>query len=221
MRGYMYRSTISFICTSFLFYSLIQIQEVVSSEKGKNLWSLKKISSVEPPIIEEDSWSSNAIDKFILKRLRDSQIKPNPSAEKLTIIRRVSFDLLGLAPSREDIEGFLSDNSSDAYDKLLNKLLSSPHYGERWGRHWLDVARFGESHGYESDNERPHAWTYRDAVIRAFNQDLPFDRFVKWQVAGDILEPQDSLAVTLTGFLSAGSTVTNVDGVDREKAIYD
>ncbi|MED5259738.1 MAG: DUF1549 domain-containing protein, partial [Verrucomicrobiota bacterium] len=202
----MYRSTISFICTSFLFYSLIQIQEVVSSEKGKNLWSLKKISSVEPPIIEKDSWSSNAIDKFILKRLQDSQIKPNPSAEKLTIIRRVSFDLLGLAPSREDIEGFLADNSKGAYDKVLDKLLSSPHYGERWGRHWLDVARFGESHGYESDNERPHAWTYRDAVIRAFNQDLPFDRFVKWQVAGDILEPQDSLAVTLTGFLSAGST---------------
>ena len=86
MRGYMYRSTISFICTSFLFYSLIQIQEVVSSEKGKNLWSLKKISSVEPPNIEKDSWSSNAIDKFILKRLQDSQIKPNPSAEKLTII---------------------------------------------------------------------------------------------------------------------------------------
>ena len=221
MRGYMYRSTISYICTSFLFYSLIQMQEVVSSEKGKNLWSLKKISSVEPPIIEEDSWSSNAIDKFILKRLRDSQIKPNPSAEKLTIIRRVSFDLLGLAPSREDIEGFLADNSKGAYDKVLDKLLSSPHYGERWGRHWLDVARFGESHGYESDNERPHAWTYRDAVIRAFNQDLPFDRFVKWQVAGDILEPQDSLAVTLTGFLSAGSTVTNVDGVDREKANYD
>ena len=220
MRGYMYRSTISFICTSFLFYSLIQIQEVVSSEKGKNLWSLKKISSVEPPIIEKDSWSSNAIDKFILKRLQDSQIKPNPSAEKLTIIRRVSFDLLGLAPSREDIEGFLADNSKGAYDKVLDKLLSSPHYGERWGRHWLDVARFGESHGYESDNERPHG-TYRDAVIRAFNQDLPFDRFVKWQVAGDILEPQDSLAVTLTGFLSAGSTVTNVDGVDREKANYD
>ena len=140
MRGYMYRSTISFICTSFLFYSLVQIQEVVSSEKGKNLWSLKKISSVELPIIEEDSWSNNAIDKFILKRLRDSQIKPNPSAEKLTIIRRVSFDLLGLAPSREDIEGFLADNSKGAYDKVLDKLLSSPHYGERWGRHWLDVA---------------------------------------------------------------------------------
>ena len=219
-RGYMRRSTISFICASFIFTYLTLNQEVVSSEKGKSLWSLKKISSVEPPLIEEDSWSNNAIDQFILKRLQDSHIKPNPAAEKLTIIRRVSFDLLGLAPSREDIEGFLADNSSDAYDKLLNKLLSSPHYGERWGRHWLDVARFGESHGYESDNERPHAWTYRDAVIKAFNQDLPFNRFVKWQVAGDILEPKDSLAVTLTGFLSAGSTVTNVDGVDREKARY-
>ena len=143
----MRRSTISFICASFIFTYLTLNQEVVSSEKGKSLWSLKKISSVEPPLIEEDSWSNNAIDQFILKRLQDSHIKPNPAAEKLTIIRRVSFDLLGLAPSREDIEGFLADNSSDAYDKLLNKLLSSPHYGERWGRHWLDVARFGESHG--------------------------------------------------------------------------
>ena len=221
VRGYMCKSTISFICALFIVFTWILNQEVISSEKGKSLWSLKKISSVEPPIIEEDSWSSNAIDKFILKRLKDNNIKPNPSAEKLTIIRRVSFDLLGLAPSREDIENFLADKSSNAYDELLDRLLSSPHYGERWGRHWLDVARFGESHGYESDNERPHAWTYRDAVIRAFNQDLPFDRFVRWQVAGDILQPKDSLAVTLSGFLSAGSTVTNVDGVDREKANYD
>ena len=142
----MRRSTISFICASFIFTYLTLNQEVVSSEKGKSLWSLKKISSVEPPLIEEDSWSNNAIDQFILKRLQDSHIKPNPAAEKLTIIRRVSFDLLGLAPSREDIEGFLADNSSDAYDKLLNKLLSSPHYGERWGRHWLDVARLSLIH---------------------------------------------------------------------------
>ena len=129
VRGYMYKSTISLICALFIAFTWFLNQEVISSEKGKSLWSLKKISSVEPPIIEEDSWSSNAIDKFILKRLKDNNIKPNPSAEKLTIIRRVSFDLLGLAPSKEDIEGFLADNSKGAYDKVLDKLLSSPHYG--------------------------------------------------------------------------------------------
>ena len=160
---------------------------------------MNKISFVEPPIIKEDSWSSNAIDKFILHKLRSVGIEPNPAADKLTTIRRVSFDLLGLAPTREEIQKFEADTSGDSYEKLLDRLLANPHYGERWGRHWLDVARFGESHGYESDNERPHAWTYRDAVIKALNQDLPFDEFVKWQVAG-IFSTRDSLAVSLTGF---------------------
>ena len=195
--------------------------EGISSDDGKTLWSLNKISLVEPPVIEADTWSRNEIDKFILQKLRSVGIEPNPAADKLTTIRRVSFDLLGLAPTREEIQKFEADKSGNSYEKLLDSLLANPHYGERWGRHWLDVARFGESHGYESDNERPHAWTYRDAVIKALNQNLPFDEFVKWQVAGDILRPEDSLAVSLTGFLSAGSTVTNVDGVDREKANYD
>ena len=195
--------------------------EGISSDDGKTLWSLNKISLVEPPVIEADTWSRNEIDKFILQKLRSVGIEPNPAADKLTTIRRVSFDLLGLAPTREEIQKFEADKSGNSYEKLLDSLLANPHYGERWGRHWLDVARFGESHGYESDNERPHAWTYRDAVIKALNQDLPFDEFVKWQVAGDILRPENSLAVSLTGFLSAGSTVTNVDGVDREKANYD
>ena len=195
--------------------------EGISSDDGKTLWSLNKISLVEPPVIEADTWSRNEIDKFILQKLRSVGIEPNPAADKLTTIRRVSFDLLGLAPTREEIQKFEADKSGNSYEKLLDSLLANPHYGERWGRHWLDVARFGESHGYESDNERPHAWTYRDAVIKALNNDLPFDEFVKWQVAGDILQPENSLAVSLTGFLSAGSTVTNVDGVDREKANYD
>ena len=142
VRGDMYKSTISSICALFIVFTWILNQEVISSEKGKSLWSLKKISSVEPPLVDGDSWSSNAIDQFILKRLKGNNIKPNPAAEKLTIIRRVSFDLLGLAPSREDIKSFLADNSTGAYDKLLNKLLSSPHYGERWGRHWLDAVSY-------------------------------------------------------------------------------
>ena len=221
MRGCFHKSKRWVIYTSIISLCSILNNVGISSGDGETLWSLNKISLVEPPIIKEDSWSSNAIDKFILHKLRSVGIEPNPAADKLTTIRRVSFDLLGLAPTREEIQKFEADTSGDSYEKLLDRLLANPHYGERWGRHWLDVARFGESHGYESDNERPHAWTYRDAVIKALNQDLPFGEFVKWQVAGDILQPENSLAVSLTGFLSAGSTVTNVDGVDREKANYD
>ena len=221
MRECSYKSKRWAICTSLISLGLIFNNEGISSDDGKTLWSLNKISLVEPPVIEADTWSRNEIDKFILQKLRSVGIEPNPAADKLTTIRRVSFDLLGLAPTREEIQKFEADKSGNSYEKLLDSLLANPHYGERWGRHWLDVARFGESHGYESDNERPHAWTYRDAVIKALNQNLPFDEFVKWQVAGDILRPEDSLAVSLTGFLSAGSTVTNVDGVDREKANYD
>ena len=221
MRGCFHKSKRWVIYTSIISLCSILNNVGISSGDGETLWSLNKISLVEPPIIKEDSWSSNAIDKFILHKLRSVGIEPNPAADKLTTIRRVGFDLLGLAPTREEIQKFEADTSGDSYEKLLDRLLANPHYGERWGRHWLDVARFGESHGYESDNERPHAWTYRDAVIKALNQDLPFDEFVKWQVAGDILQPENSLAVSLTGFLSAGSTVTNVDGVDREKANYD
>ena len=221
MRECFYKSKRWAIFASIISLGLIFNNEGISSDDGKTLWSLNKISLVEPPVIEADTWSRNEIDKFILQKLRSVGIEPNPAADKLTTIRRISFDLLGLAPTREEIQKFEADKSGNSYEKLLDSLLANPHYGERWGRHWLDVARFGESHGYESDNERPHAWTYRDAVIKALNQNLPFDEFVKWQVAGDILRPEDSLAVSLTGFLSAGSTVTNVDGVDREKANYD
>ena len=221
MRGCFHKSKRWVIYTSIISLGSILNNVGISSGDGETLWSLNKISLVEPPVIKADTWSRNEIDKFILQKLRSVGIEPNPAADKLTIIRRVSFDLLGLAPTREEIQKFEADKSGDSYERLLDSLLANPHYGERWGRHWLDVARFGESHGYESDNERPHAWTYRDAVIKALNQNLPFDEFVKWQVAGDILRPEDSLAVSLTGFLSAGSTVTNVDGVDREKANYD
>ncbi|MEO1860056.1 MAG: DUF1549 domain-containing protein, partial [Verrucomicrobiales bacterium] len=193
----------------------------LSSEKDSKFWSYRQIKQVDPPVQENDEWSINAIDKFVLKRTQSKGIRPNDKVELTKIIRRASCDLIGLAPTREEVETFIADKSPDAYLKLIDRLLASPHYGERWGRHWLDVARFGESHGYESDNERPSAWTYRDAVIRALNQDMPFNQFVRWQVAGDVMKSDDPLAMSLTGFLTAGSTVTNVDGVDREKATYD
>ena len=155
-----------------------------SSEKASKFWSYGPIRHTEPPVQENDDWSINAIDKFVLSRAQSKGVRPNDKVELTKLIRRASYDLIGLAPTREEVETFIADESPDAYSKLIDRLLASPHYGERWGRHWLDVARFGESHGYESDNERPSAWTYRDAVVRALNQDMPFDQFVRWQVAG-------------------------------------
>ena len=192
-----------------------------TTAKEQAYWAFRPLTPVEVPTKATNSWTRNAIDLFVLKNAGESQLSPNPSASRNSLIRRAYFDLIGLAPSRREVEDFIANSSSDAYHQLVSQLLSSPHYGERWGRHWLDVARFGESHGYESDNERPTAWTYRDAVIRALNEDMPFDRFTRWQVAGDTLKGEDALAQALTGFLTAGSTVTNVDGVDREKAMYD
>ena len=184
-------------------------------------WAFKPLIQVEVPAVSNSQWPRNAIDHFVLKNARENQLSPNGPAPRNLLIRRAYFDLIGLAPSRREVEEFAADGSAGAYEDVVSQLLTSPHYGERWGRHWLDVARFGESHGYESDNERPTAWTYRDAVIRALNEDLPFDKFTRWQVAGDSLQGDDPLAHALTGFLTAGSTVTNVDGIDREKAMYD
>ena len=194
----------------------------LNAESGEDhSWAFRSLNSVKVPDVGDSKWVVNEIDHFVLARARAMGVTPNGHADRQTLIRRVYFDLTGLAPTRDEVVDFVESKSPDAYQSLIARLLASPHYGERWGRHWLDVARFGESHGYESDNERPTAWTYRDAVIRALNEGMPFDRFVRWQVAGDVLQADDPLATALTGFITSGSTVTNVDGVDREKATYD
>ena len=194
----------------------------LNAESGEDQsWAFRSLNSVKVPDVGDSKWVVNEIDHFVIARARAKGVTPNGSVDRQSLIRRVYFDLTGLAPTRDEVVDFVESNSPDAYQSLIARLLASPHYGERWGRHWLDVARFGESHGYESDNERPTAWTYRDAVIRAFNEGMPFDRFVRWQVAGDVLQADDPLATALTGFITSGSTVTNVDGVDREKATYD
>src|SRR5205823_11396082 len=137
------------------------------------------------------------------------------------LIRRVTFDLTGLPPTPQEIDAFLADTSSAAYEKLIDRLLASPAYGERWASYWLDVARFGESDGFEHDYDRPNAYHYRDFVIRAFNRDLPFDTFVKWQLAGDEYEPQNPLALMATGFLAAGVHSTQITKNQVEKERYD
>ncbi len=171
---------------------------------GYDWWSLQPLRQVTVPPNHDTQWSRNSIDAFILARLRAYDLTPQPRADRRTLIRRLYYSLIGLPPEPEDVEAFVADTSSDAYEKLVDQLLASHHYGEHWARHWLDVVRFGESNGFERDQPRLNAWHYRNWVIRAFNQDLPYDEFVRLQLAGDLLEPSNPQAVTATGFLVAG-----------------
>lgn len=184
-------------------------------------WAFLPIERVAPPAVKNESWPRNAIDRFVLARQEAAGIAPNPEAEKRTLVRRVHLDMTGLPPTPERAEAFANDASPDAYEKLIDEVLASPHYGERWARHWLDLARFAESHGYEQDYDRKFAYYYRDFVIQAFNQDLPFDTFVKWQIAGDELAPEDPLAMMATGFLAAGTHATQITKSQVEKERYD
>ncbi len=166
-------------------------------------WSLQPLEA--PPIPEADSsWGHNPIDAFVLAKLREQGLEPSPLADRRTLIRRVKYDLHGLPPSPEEVAKFMADNQPSAYARLVDRLLESPRYGERWARHWLDVVHFGESHGYDKDKPRPHAWPYRDYVIRSLNSDKPYGRFIKEQIAGDVLYPDDPQAIVATGFIAAG-----------------
>jgi hypothetical protein len=144
--------------------------------------------------------TTNPIDAFILAKLEAKHIEPAAPADKITLLRRVSFDLIGLPPTPEEVDAFVADQSPNAYEKVVDRLLASPHYGERWARHWLDLARYAESEGFKADETRPNAWRYRDYVVRAFNENKPYDRFVREQIAGDELWPNDPWARVATGF---------------------
>ncbi|MBI4658283.1 MAG: PSD1 domain-containing protein [Verrucomicrobia bacterium] len=190
-------------------------------EQRKKFWSFQPLKKVEPPPVRDSSWVRTPIDRFILAKLEAEGIRPNPPVDKRKLIRRAYLDLIGLPPKPEEIDEFLNDTSAGAYEKLIDRLLANPHYGERWGRHWLDLARFGESHGYEQDYDRPFAYRYRDFVIQALNDDLPYDQFVKWQIAGDELAPDEPEAWKATGFLAAGTHATQITANQAEKERYD
>jgi mono/diheme cytochrome c family protein len=194
---------------------------LVVTEEDRRFWSFRPLARAPLPPVRDTSWGRNAIDRFALAALEARGLAPNPSADRRTLIRRASFDLTGLPPEPEEVRRFLADTGEDAYEKLLDRLLSSPHFGERWARHWLDVARFAESHGFEHDYDRPTAYHYRDFVIRAFNQDLPYDTFVRWQLAGDEYAPDNPLALMATGFLAAGVHSTQITANQVEKERYD
>ncbi len=175
-----------------------------ATRAGYDWWSLKPLVRVEPPMERAEKWARNPIDRFVLEKLTAAGLKPSPEADHRTLIRRLSFDLLGLPPTPEEVEAFVNDAEPHAYERLVERLLDSPHYGERWARHWLDIIRYAESQGFERNKFRPSAWKYRDFVVEAFNADLPYDDFLRWQIAGDVLAPDDPLAVVASGFLAMG-----------------
>jgi mono/diheme cytochrome c family protein len=163
-----------------------------------NWWSFKPIKK---PVVPE---GANPIDHLIRAKLKEKGLTPSPEADRRTLIRRLYFDLIGLPPAPADVDIFVNSTDPQAYEKLIDQLLASKHYGERWARHWLDVVHFGETHGYDKDKPRPNAWPYRDYIIRAFNQDKPYGRFVAEQVAGDVLYPGTVDGIEALGFLAAG-----------------
>jgi hypothetical protein len=195
-------------------------ERVVSAE-DRQLWSLQPLRRAPAPAVNDAGWCRTPVDRFIEASLEQAGIRPNPSADRRTLIRRAYFDLVGLPPPPEAVKAFLADPAADAYEKLIDRLLESPHHGERWGRYWLDLARFAESHGFEHDYDRPTAYHYRDFVIRALNADLPFNTFVQWQIAGDELAPDNPLALMATGFLAAGVHSTQITKNEVEKHRYD
>jgi uncharacterized protein DUF1549/uncharacterized protein DUF1553/cytochrome c len=184
----------------------IEVQEA-GFEWGKfekdDLWAFYPLQDVTPPEIDT---ADSAVDAFIQRKLRERGLEPGPAADRRTLIRRATIDLTGLLPSPEDVDAFVDDAAPEreAFAKVVDRLLSSPQYGERWGRHWLDVARYADTGGYSNDFERPNAWRYRDYVIRAFNDDKPYDRFILEQIAGDELYPDNSEAAIAVGFLRSG-----------------
>jgi len=173
-------------------------------------WSFQPIRPVTPPTVQNQRWVRTPIDCFILARLEKEGVRPSPEADKLTLMRRLYLDLIGLPPRPEEIDDFLHDQSEGAYERLVDRLLASPHYGERWGRHWLDLARYADSDGYEKDLGRPWAWRYRQWVIDALNRDLPFDQFTIEQLAGDLLPDPTPEQLAATGFHR--NTLTNLEG---------
>lgn len=170
-------------------------------------WSLHPLTRPAVPAFtaaEDSQWVQSPVDGFVLSKLREQHLSPSPQADRQTLIRRLSYDLTGLPPSPEEVERFLADDAADAYEQLVERLLASPRYGERWARHWLDVVKYADTCGYDKDKLRPNAWPYRDYVIRSFNQDKPYAQFVQEQIAGDTLFPGNPDGILGLGFIAAG-----------------
>ncbi len=201
----------------------------VTKKKGysrvqKDFWSFRPLQQPPLPAVSDQAWVRSPIDRFVLAALEANQLTPAPPADPLTLIRRATLDLTGLPPSEEEVRAFLADPSPNAFAIVVDRLMASPRYGEKWGRHWLDVARYADSTGADEDYRYPHAWRYRDYVIDAFNHDVPFDRFMREQIAGDLLPPAagqnvNTAGIVATGFLALGPKL--VAEQDKVKMFYD
>jgi hypothetical protein len=201
-------------------------QRTIDLESERHHWAYQPLVNTTPPgdeqlVGSDPKWLASAIDRFVMAKLKERTLATNLPADRVRLIRRAHFDLIGLPPSPSQVDAFLIDTAPNAFEKVVDWLLASPHYGERWGRHWLDIARFAESHGFEQDYDRPSAFHYRDFVIRALNDDMPYDQFLKWQLAGDEYAPGDPLALAATGFLAAGVHATQITANQAEKERYD
>lgn len=180
-------------------------------------WAFQPVVRPAPPSIA-DPWVGNPIDAFILQALREKQLAPSRRLERIELIRRVTYDLTGLPPTPEEVAAFLKDKSPDAYGKVVDRLIASPHYGERWASKWLDVVRYADTNGFELDADRPHAWRYRNYVIDAFNHDKPYDRFIQEQIAGDEMFPGNKEALIATGYLRASSEHIVSGNIDPDES---
>ncbi len=193
----------------------------IASPAGKPLSRWGDGAVVRPPLpaVKNAAWIRNPIDAFLLSKIESERLAPAPPAERVVLIRRLTYDLTGLPPTPEDVDAFVADPAADAYERLVDRLLASPHHGEAWGRHWLDLVRYAETNGYERDSAKPQAWRYRDYVIRAFNQDKPYDHFLREQLAGDEIDPSSAEALIATGFYRLG--LWDDEPADRELAHFD
>ena len=189
------------------------------NERTRSAWAFKAAEPVAVPRVGDAAWQANGIDAFVYDRLDKAGLKPSGQAARGVLIRRASYDLAGLPPSPEEVAAFIADPSPDAFEKVIDRLLASDRYGEKWGRHWLDLVRFAETNGYERDSRKDLIWKYRDYVIRAFNEDKPYDRFIMEQLAGDLLPDRDGDSITATGFYRLG--VWDDEPADRELARYE
>jgi len=184
----------------------LDLYEATSDVRGgQDWWSLQSVKRVTPPIVKHAALVNNPIDAFVLARLAEADMEPAPLADRLDLIRRVYYDVIGLPPSYEQVQAFVSDDREDAWERVVDALLDSPQFGEKWARHWLDLVRFAESCGYERDQEKPFAWRYRDWVVDALNEDMPYDQFVLQQLAGDELPGRTERTVIATGLLRLGT----------------
>jgi hypothetical protein len=194
--------------------SLAQVETYTLKERS--WWAYRRPVRPALPVVRNQDWVKTPVDAFVLARLEKEGLAPARPADRATLLRRLTFDLIGLPPTPEEVDAFVRDTSSDAYDKVVERLLASPQYGERWGRHWLDIVRYADTDGFEYDTLRPDAWRYRDYVIKSFNEDKPYDRFILEQLAGDELAPNDPDALVAVGFNRLAALRKNAGNQDED-----